>query len=217
MQLDALRIFLEVADTHSFTDAARLHPCTPANASHSFHAMETEFDMPLAEPGLRRIHLNDAGQVCHDYCRNIVSLEDELIDSMNKMREGSGAIEIAACLCIGLYRLPPLLLQFQQAFPDIAVHVHLESHNGVHQAVLNNDVDAGLVPYPRHERGLTVAVFRRVPLVLACHPATRLSPLSAIEYRRGFPGAGQLPCLEKSGGMQHDKEWNHIRRYEDEG
>jgi hypothetical protein len=38
MHVDALRIFCDVADTQSFTDAARLHHCTPANASHQFHS-----------------------------------------------------------------------------------------------------------------------------------------------------------------------------------
>jgi DNA-binding transcriptional LysR family regulator len=42
MHFDALRIFCEVTDSQSFTDAARRHGCTPANSSHSFHAMETE-------------------------------------------------------------------------------------------------------------------------------------------------------------------------------
>ena len=184
MHVDALRIFLDVADTHSFTDAARLHHCTPANASHSFHAMETEFDMPLAEHFLRQIRLNDAGLVCHPFCRQIVSLADEMADKIDKIREGSGALEIAACPCIGLYRLPPLLDAFQLAFPGITVQIRQESHDDVHQAVLDNQVDAGLVPYPRHEPGLVVGIFRRVPLVLVCHPANPLAALPMVTARQ---------------------------------
>ena len=116
MQLDALRIFCDVAVTQSFTDAARLHGCTPANASQSFHALERELDMPLAEHGLRHVHLNPAGQVCHEYCRQMVGLADKLADKLDKFRAGSGSLEIAACPCIGLYRLPQLLRAFQQAF-----------------------------------------------------------------------------------------------------
>ncbi len=184
MHVDALRIFCNVADTHSFTDAARLHCCTPANASHSFHAMETEFDMPLAEHFLRQIRLNDAGLVCHPFCRQIVSLADEMADKIDKIREGSGALEIAACPCIGLYRLPPLLDAFQLAFPGITVRIRQESHDDVHQAVLDNQVDAGLVPYPRHEPGLVVGIFRRVPLVLVCHPANPLAALPMVTARQ---------------------------------
>jgi len=40
MEMDAFRIFIDAANTHSFTDAARLHGCTLANASHQFHSVE---------------------------------------------------------------------------------------------------------------------------------------------------------------------------------
>jgi len=184
MHMGTLRIFCDVALTQSFTDAARLHGCTPANASQSFHALEREFDMPLAERFLRRIRLNPAGQLCHEYCRQMVGLEDALVDKLDKIREGSGSLEIAACPCIGLYRLPRLLRAFKQSFPGIIVRVRHESHDGVHRAVRNNLVDTGLVPYPRRGPGLAVGIFRRVPLVLACHPANPLAALPMVTVQK---------------------------------
>lgn len=184
MQLDALRIFCDVALTQSFTGAARLHGCTPASASQLFHALERKFGLPLAKRGLRQIQLTPAGHVCHEYCRRIVGLADELVGKMDKTKDGSGSLEIAACRSIGLYRLPPLLRAFQLAFPGITVRVRHESHDGVHQAVLNNRVDAGLVPYPRRGPGLAVGIFRRVPLVLVCHPANPLAALPLITVRQ---------------------------------
>jgi DNA-binding transcriptional LysR family regulator len=78
MQVDALRMFIDVADTQSFTDVARLHHCTPANASHQFHALEKNLGTLLTVPGLRKLQLNQAGHVSHDYCRQIVGLADEM-------------------------------------------------------------------------------------------------------------------------------------------
>jgi DNA-binding transcriptional LysR family regulator len=184
MQLETLRLFCDAADTQSFTDAARLHHCTPAHASQSFHAVEDEFNMPLAVPGLRHVFLNPAGHVCYEHCRQMVGLEDALVDKLNKIRAGSGSLEIAACPCIRLYRLPPLLHKFQQAFPGITVRVRHTSHDGVHQAVLDNRVDAGLVPYPRHEPGLAVKVIREVPLVLATHPEHPFAALPLVTVRQ---------------------------------
>ena len=184
MHMGTLRIFCDVALTQSFTDAARLHGCTPANASQSFHALERELDMPLAERFLRRVRFNPAGQLCHEYFRQMVGFEDALVDKLDKIRKGSGSLEIAACPCIGLYRLPRLLRAFQQSFPGIAVRVRHESHDGVHQAVRNNLVDTGLVPYPRRGPGLVVGIFRRVPLVLACHPANPLAALPMVTVQK---------------------------------
>jgi len=177
-------MFCDVATTQSFTTAARLQGCTPAHASQTFHALEREFDLPLAERGVRHVQLNPAGQVCHEYCRQMVGLADELVDKLDQLRAGSGSLEIAACHCIGLYRLPPLLLAFQQSFPGIIVRVRHDSHAGVHQAVLNNLVDAGLVPYPRPGPGLSVGIFRRVPLVLVCHPEHPFAALPLVTVRQ---------------------------------
>ena len=184
MQMGTLRVFCDVAVTKSFTDAARLQHCTPAHASQSFHAVEDEFKMPLAERGLRHVQLNEAGQVCHEYCRQMVGLVDELVDKLDQFKKGSGALEIAACPSIRLYRLPPLLDAFQRAFPGVTVHVRQASHDGVHQAVLNNHVDAGLIPYPRRAPGLAVKVICTAPLVLACHPAHPLAALPMVMARQ---------------------------------
>jgi DNA-binding transcriptional LysR family regulator len=66
MEMGTLRMFIDVAETQSFTDAARLHGCTPANASHQFRAVEKALGQPLALPGLRRLQLNQAGHVSYD-------------------------------------------------------------------------------------------------------------------------------------------------------
>ncbi len=184
MQLGTLRLFCDVAVTTNFTDAARLHGCTPAGASQLFHALEREFAMPLAEPGLRPVHLNPAGQVCYEYCRQIVDLENKLVAEMHQIRAGTGTLELAACPCIGLYRLPRLLRLFQKACSSISVRVRYHSHAGVHQAVRDNLVDAGLVPYPRHTPALAVRIFRQVPLVLACPPGNPFAALPVTTLRQ---------------------------------
>jgi len=110
MHLGTLRLFLDVAVTQSFTDAARLHGCTPANASHQFHAVEKALGTSLAEPGLRRIQLNAAGQVSYAEGRRIVGLADEMEVQMARVRtSGTVTLHVAACPSIGLHRLPPML------------------------------------------------------------------------------------------------------------
>jgi len=90
MQLEALRLFIDVADTQSFTDAARLHHCTPVNASHQFHAVEKALGTLQAVPGLRKLQLNQASHVYHDYCRQIVGLADEMGVQIGIVPTGGG-------------------------------------------------------------------------------------------------------------------------------
>jgi len=216
--MGTLRMFCDVAITGSFTDAARIHHCTPANASHQFHALEREFNLPLAEPGRGQVQLNHAGQICHEYSRHLVGLADALTEQLDQIRSGAGTLEVAACSCIGLYRLPPLLHAFQQTCPGIVVRVRHESHADVHRAVLGNRVDAGLVPYPRHAPGLTVAVIRQTPLVLVCHPQHPLAaqPVVALRQLRNRPVVvwNQIPWRPLLAGVRanerHFYEPRHV-------
>ena len=57
------------------------------------------------------------------------------------------------------------------------VRVGYDTMARIHQAVLRNEVDLGLVPCPRHLLGLAIENIREVPFLLACrpeHPFARL-------------------------------------------
>lgn len=200
MQMDALRIFCDVVETQSFTDAARIHHCTPANASHQFHAVEKALGQPLALPGHHSIHLNAAGHISYNECRHIVGLADEMEVQVVKVRaSGLKTLHVAACPSIGLHRLPPLLDRLKTALPKVEVRVGLETMARVHQAVLRNEVDLGLVPCPRHLPGLAIEIIRQVPFMLVClpeHPFARL-PMVMLADLKGQPLIvwTQLPWL----------------------
>jgi DNA-binding transcriptional LysR family regulator len=178
-------MFCDVAETQTFTGAARRHHCTPANASHQFHALEKALGTVLAVPGLRRLHLNEAGQVSLDYCRRIVGLADELGRQLRKVQAaGRVSLHVAACPSIGLHRLPPLLGRLKTALPQVDVQVGYETMARVHQTVLRNEVDLGLVPCPRHLPGLAIEIIREVPFMLACspeHPFARLPQVTSAQ------------------------------------
>jgi DNA-binding transcriptional LysR family regulator len=185
MQLGTLRMFCDVAETQSFTAAARRQHCTPANASHRFHAVEKALGQPLAMPGLRRVHLNAAGKISYVEYRRIVGLADEMGVQMAKVRaSGLAILHVAACPCIGLHRLPPLLHRLKTALPKVNVQVDYETMARVHQTVLHDEVDLGLVPCPRHLPGLAIEIIREVPFVLACrpeHPFARLPQVTPAQ------------------------------------
>ena len=206
MRLETLKSFHDLAETKSFAGAAERNGITQSALSQMLAAMERNFDLRLADRNKYSFQLTPAGQVCHEYCRQMVGLADALVAKLNQIRAGSGALEIAACPCIRLYRLPPLLRSFRQSCPGITVRVRHESHAGVHQAVLNNRVDASLVPYPRHEPGLAVAIFRQVPLVLACHPEHPLATQPVVTIRqlknRSIIVWNQIPWLPLLSGVR---------------
>jgi DNA-binding transcriptional LysR family regulator len=188
MHMGTLRMFIDVAETQSFTDAARLHGCTPANASHQFHAVEKALGTSLAVPGLRRLQLNEAGHVSHDYCRRIVGMADDMVVQIARVKAaGIVTFHVAACPSIALHRLPPFLDRLKTALPKVEVRVDLETMARVHHAVRCNEADLGLVPCPRRLPGLAIEIIREVPFVLVClpeHPFAR-PPMVTLAQLKG--------------------------------
>jgi len=98
-------------------------------------------------------------------------------------RPSGGIIELASCYSIGLYHLSPILRQFRLDHADIEIRVRYGSIDHAHMAVINNEVDLGLVCYPRRLQGLAADLFRNERLLLVCHPQHPLAERSMIEIQ----------------------------------
>ncbi len=181
MQMGTLRVFCDVVESRSFSRAAQKNARTTANASQLFQALEDEFGVCLALRDPLLFQLTTAGEICHTHCLEILRLHRELDRQMQLARETSAnAFELAACFSFGLHQLQPVLRQFRRAFPRIQVHVRYEHIDRVHELVLDNRVDLGLVAYPRRRPGLAVERVRDEPLALVCHPQHRFAARPAV-------------------------------------
>jgi DNA-binding transcriptional LysR family regulator len=181
MQMGTLRVFCDVIETGSVSRAARKNGRTTANASQLFQALEDEFCVQFAVRDARHFQLTPEGEVCHVHCREIFRLHRELERQMQLARETSANIfDLAACFSFGLHQLQPILRQFRQVFPRIQVQVRYDHIDRVHELVLHNEVDLGLVAYPRRRPGLAVEHVRDERLVLVCHPQHRFAGRPAV-------------------------------------
>ena len=142
-------MFCDLGETKSFRRAAERNGVTASAVSQSLRAMEKQFGTRLAVRSRGGLQLTAAGVVCHDHCRTMFRLADELEREMAVARATVGnVIELAACYSIGLHQLPPVLKQFKREFPPVQVQVRYASIDRVHDAVLDNAVDLGLTCYP---------------------------------------------------------------------
>ena len=103
-------------------------------------------------------------------------------DAVRRIQQlaNDSVIELAACHSIYLHQLPPCLKQFRQNSPAVQINVRHGLIDRVHEQVLENTVDLGLVCYPRRLPGLTVDPFRHERLVLVCHPQHPLATRTTV-------------------------------------
>ena len=181
MHLLLFKVFRDLAETASFSQAARCNGITQSAVSQQVKALEKRYGVRLIERGKKNFSLTDEGRVFLGAAREVLSVTDGLDARLRELREEvSGDLRLAAVLSVGLHELPPFTRQFARLYPQVKIHTDYLRSTEVYAAVLVGKADAGLVAYPAPRRGLQSEILWRDRLVLVCSPAHRLARRSRV-------------------------------------
>ena len=180
MKLKLLRIFTAVYEEKSITGAARRLGLTQPQVSVAVRELEARWNVRLTEPDGRGIRITEAGRQLYRGAQPIVSLCAALDAGMRSIRDG-GMLRIGSSISIGTCMLPQLVQRFEQAEPDVTVHVTINSAELIEQAVLDGRLDFALIEGAAHSARLEVEPYLDDELALICgprHPLASASPIS---------------------------------------
>ncbi|TDB68134.1 LysR family transcriptional regulator [Arundinibacter roseus] len=200
-----LHVFYTVAKKLSFTKAAaELYISQPAVTRH-IHELEQQFGMALFERAGRQISLTPAGLLTLHHAETIQANYRQLEYDLNALKgQRAGALHLGASSTIAQYVLPPVLAYFHEKNADVAISLISGNTEQIEQALLNKDIDAGIVEGRTHLPELHYEEFRRDEIVLiarADHPLAQRDELSLDELR-SVPlvlrerGSGTLEVIE---------------------
>jgi len=207
MQIEALKVFSDLAETRSFTKTAHINGVTQSAVSQQIGAMERLFKSLLVERSKKQFRLTREGEVLYNFSKQIVQTYDELQSKLQEIAEVvSGTIRVAVVYSIGLHSLPPYIKQFLKSYPTVNVHVEYRHAEKVYEDVLGNICDIGLVAYPRKDNHLDTVIFRKDPMLLACAPehplakakSVKLSLLAKEKFVTFEPGIPTRTAIDKA-------------------
>lgn len=185
MQIETFRIFCDLAEVKSFTKTAKLHAVTQSAISQAVGALERQFQSQLIDRKGKQFHLSHEGQALYDHAKRILRDFELLQKKLAEVRDAvAGKIRVTCVYSIGLHDLPPYVKRFLKECPDVNVHLEYRRINEVHDAILSNAADLGVVAFPKSDTRFRIVTFRKDPLVLACHPQHVLAKLSMIKITR---------------------------------
>jgi DNA-binding transcriptional LysR family regulator len=119
-QTRVLSIFLSVARTNSFTQAALAAGLTPPAVSRAIAQLEEHLGVRLLNRSTRKVSLTDEGARLFELADAGLRLLDEAMDQTQySKQEVAGVIRVAASHSFGNRQLIPLIRQFQLTYPDI--------------------------------------------------------------------------------------------------
>ena len=88
--IDAMRIFVRVAEVASFTQTADTMGLPKASISTAVQQLESELGTRLLHRTTRRVQMTQDGQVFYERCKDLLADFDEL---QNLFRDGQGALQ----------------------------------------------------------------------------------------------------------------------------
>lgn len=143
--LDQLRVLAAVADTGSFSGAAKRLARSQPVISYTMTTLEAQLGFALFERGKRRPILTDRGAVVLAHARRLCLGGDELAASIENLRRGvEMELAVAVDPLFPAARLTGLLREFAQLHPSVVLTLRTEPLGGVLDLVLQRDCVIGI-------------------------------------------------------------------------
>jgi DNA-binding transcriptional LysR family regulator len=184
VQIETLKIFCDLVETGSFSQAAERNFVTQSAVSQQVRALEEKFKRRLLERvrGRRDIRLTEAGEAFYSASREVLRAYAELDERMRALTGTvSGTVRVATVYSVGLHELPPVVREFMALYPQAKIDLEYSRTTRVVRDVLSGSVEIGVVAYPEKRRGLVVLEISGDRLVLICPPSHPLSKKKRLQ------------------------------------
>ncbi|MFM0173071.1 LysR family transcriptional regulator [Paraburkholderia sediminicola] len=200
-QLQAMRVFVNIADTMSFGQAAANLGISNAMATRYLEQLEAHLNTRLVNRNTRGLSLTEEGEIYQKGCRNVLDEIEEIETvAIRGTTEPSGTLRLAAGASFSLSSLTPLLQEYLRQYPNVKLSLTL-----LHQHVdfVKEGFDVGIV-LPKQISGTTL--IRRA--LLSVRPIAVASPdylaAKGIPSRPADLTSHKLLALASA---SHDGDW----------
>jgi DNA-binding transcriptional LysR family regulator len=207
MDLRQLEVFAGVYELRSFSRAASTLRLTQSTVSEHVRLLEEEVGARLFDRLGRETVPTRAGELLFDYAKRMLALRTEARQALDQfLGQVTGTLTVGASTIPGEYVLPPLIGRFRERHPRVAITLHISDSRGIVQAVVDGQVEVGVVgadPGNRTVEARPLMPDELVVVVPSLHPwmgraeATldelRVEPLVVRES-----GSGSRQALERA-------------------
>ena len=172
MMMRSLRLFRDLVQTQSFTETARRNYLTQSAVSHHLKALEQQFGRRLIERGRKQVRLTRAGVLLLEAGQDILRRYEQLERAFQEpTTEVAGPLRVGSIYTVGLYELPEYTTAFLKRYPNVNLLLTYLKNAEIYEAVLADQIDIGIVEYPKPHPQLTSTPFIKERVVLIVPPA----------------------------------------------
>ncbi|MDO5565464.1 MAG: LysR family transcriptional regulator [Planctomycetia bacterium] len=191
MSIESFRIFCDVVSSKSFSRGASANNVSQSAATQTVHRLEKQLDTRLIDRTKRPFVLTPEGEICYEGFREILETYDTVATRIRSLHDQvGGLIRVAAIYSVGIHEMSRCMRNFMKAYPKVNIRLEYLHPHRVYQAVLDSEVDLGVVSYPTASPEINVIPLRSEEMAvivpvghpLANEKSLELEQLEGVDY-----------------------------------
>ena len=126
MEIEVLKIFVEVMRQSSFAAVARERNVDPSSVSRAIAGLERELGIRLFQRTTRKLSPTEAGIIYFDRIEPLIEEMQRAIELATEVsQQPRGTLRVTTSVSFGLKCVVPLLPQFETIYPDLVIDLLL--------------------------------------------------------------------------------------------
>lgn len=207
MNLKQLEAFVQIADSGSFSKAAKELFLTQPTISAHISSLEKELNTRLFVRNTKEVRLSESGNILYDYAKQIVILQKKIEKTFQVREEQEqNCIRIAASTIPAQYLLPGILAAFSEQYPNQQFRIIEADSARVVEEVLNNTVDIGFTGTVIDKRLCKYIPFYQDELVVIAPNTSKYQDLLQSEKNAKWIATEALILREEGSGTRKEAE-----------
>lgn len=182
MNIDVMKTFCDLVDTGSFSKAAEANYVSQSAVSQQLAKLERDLSTQLISRGAGLVAPTEAGKALYEGAKEIIGRYEQLLGEVRSAADSvRGVLRVGTIYSVGFYLLDPFIRQFLRAHPEVNLHVEYAQWNRIYTAVINGEMDMGVVACPEKHRSIEIVPLASEELVAVFSPSHPLAKKSRIE------------------------------------
>ena len=206
--MQTLRLFCDVVQHRSFSQAAAKHGITQSAASQRVGVLEKRLGVKLIDRSVRPLTLTEAGELFATECRELLDRYDRLEQRVSQLQSQLvGRVRVEAIYSAGIDLLQRVRDAFVREHAHVEVQIEYRPPAEVYDAVRGHRCDLGIVSYPQDWGGVSSIVLRSEVMAVVCAPSHPLADNGEVVQ------ASQLAAWPMVTFEPNLPVGRHLRRY----
>lgn len=167
MTIRHLKIFTAVADAGGMSAAAKLLHISQPTVSQAISELERNYGVRLFERLSQKIYLTKEGELMLSFSRHILDSFEQMEEAVSQAAKVPH-LRVGCSVTVGTCLMNDILDEAEERMPECQIRVVVANSSDIEQAILNNEVDLGIVEGILKSPELVTTPVCEDELVLVC-------------------------------------------------